>query len=45
MNGFYQCIGVHNEIYAQQTFTVHVNIIETNSIATNFSTDAFITGN
>lgn len=25
MNGFYQCIGVHQEIYAQQTFYVHIN--------------------
>jgi hypothetical protein len=25
MNGFYQCIGVHQEIYAQQTFNVHIN--------------------
>jgi hypothetical protein len=25
MNGFYQCVGVHQEIYAQQTFNVHVN--------------------
>jgi hypothetical protein len=26
MSGFYQCIGVHQEIHAQQTFNVHVNI-------------------
>jgi hypothetical protein len=26
MNGFYQCIAVHQEIHAQQTFNVHVNI-------------------
>jgi len=61
MNGFYQCVGVHQEIYAQQTFNVHVNTngkfnnnnnkkanlyfpIDINSIATNFSTDTFITG-
>jgi len=25
INGFYQCIGVHQEIYAQQTFNVHIN--------------------
>jgi hypothetical protein len=25
MCGFYQCIGVHQEIYAQQIFNVHVD--------------------
>ena len=25
MNGFYQCIGVHQEIYAQQTINVHIH--------------------
>jgi len=24
MNGLYQCIGIHKEIYAQQTFHIHV---------------------
>jgi len=24
MNGFYQCIGVYQEIYSQQNFHIHV---------------------
>ena len=25
MNGFYQCVAVHQEIYAQQTFSVQID--------------------
>ena len=46
MNGFYQCIAVHKQIYAQQTFHVHLPMNKTfNSIPILFSTQAFITGN
>ncbi|CAF0964181.1 unnamed protein product [Adineta ricciae] len=43
MNGFYQCIGVHQEIYAQQTFTVNLNLNDKSdvySIPTNFIKDS-----
>ncbi|CAF1441726.1 unnamed protein product [Adineta steineri] len=43
INGFYQCIAVHQDIYAKQTFTVHINTNEINSIPIHFPTDAFIT--
>ena len=24
MNGLYKCIGIHKELYSQQTFQIHV---------------------
>ncbi|UJR38552.1 hypothetical protein I4U23_031218 [Adineta vaga] len=40
MNGFYQCIGVHQEVYAQQTFSVNINLNDISLIPVSFSRDA-----
>ncbi|CAF2756219.1 unnamed protein product [Rotaria sp. Silwood2] len=43
MNGTYKCIGMHKEIYSQQTFHIHVITNNTDSIETNSSENALIT--
>ncbi|CAF3319378.1 unnamed protein product [Rotaria sp. Silwood2] len=41
MNGTYKCIGMHKEIYSQQTFHIHVITNNTDSIETNSSENAY----
>ncbi|CAF3599703.1 unnamed protein product [Rotaria sordida] len=43
MNGPYKCIAMHNEIYSQQIFHIHVVASNINSIETNFSENTLVT--